>query len=141
MIEIKHLKKSFGAHHVLKDVNLNIEEGKVTTILGGSGSGKRTLIKCMMRLQNATSGEILLNGRDISKEQNPMRLAACVWRLFGSQICFGYPRRSVYDRRYCLYGDKRLYARIFKVLCIWLFGSHRLLLQRHQHARRSRRSG
>lgn len=82
MIEIKHLKKSFGAHHVLKDVNLNIEEGKVTTILGGSGSGKSTLIKCMMRLQNATSGEILLNGRDITKEQNPMRLAA-LRRHFG----------------------------------------------------------
>ena len=46
MIEIKHLQKSFGAREVLKDVNLTIEDGKVTTILGGSGTGKSTLIKC-----------------------------------------------------------------------------------------------
>lgn len=82
MIEIKNLKKSFGDHHVLQGVNLTIEDGKVTTILGGSGSGKSTLIKCMMRLQNATSGQILLNGRDITQEQNPLRLAA-LRRHFG----------------------------------------------------------
>ena len=82
MIQIKHLKKSFGEHHVLQDVNLTIEDGKVTTILGGSGSGKSTLIKCMMRLQNASGGQILLNGKDITREKNPMRLAA-LRRHFG----------------------------------------------------------
>ena len=82
MIEIKHLKKSFGAHHVLRDVNLNIEDGKITSILGGSGSGKSTLIKCMMRLLDADGGEIIVRGKDITKVRNPFRLAA-VRRHFG----------------------------------------------------------
>ncbi len=82
MIEIKHLRKSFGSHVVLKDVNLKIEEGKVTSILGGSGSGKSTLIKCLMRLEDATSGEILVNGKNITRVTDPVRLAA-VRRHFG----------------------------------------------------------
>ena len=82
MIEIKHLKKTFGEREVLRDVNLTIPDGKVTTILGGSGTGKSTLIKCMMRLQNATSGQILVNGRDITKINDPIRLAV-IRRHFG----------------------------------------------------------
>lgn len=82
MIEINHLQKSFGSHHVLKDVNLKIEDGKVTTILGGSGSGKSTLIKCLMRLETPTGGEIRVNGRDITKVTDPMRLAV-IRRHFG----------------------------------------------------------
>lgn len=82
MIEIKHLQKNFGEREILKDVNLNIPDGKVTTILGGSGTGKSTLIKCMMRLQNATGGQILVNGRDITKVTDPIRLAV-IRRHFG----------------------------------------------------------
>lgn len=82
MIEIKHLEKAYGERKVLYDVNLKIEDGKVTTILGGSGSGKSTLIKCLMRLHNATSGQILVNGRDITKVTDPMRLAV-IRRHFG----------------------------------------------------------
>lgn len=82
MIEIKHLKKSFGSHAVLQDVNLKIEDGKVTSILGGSGSGKSTLIKCMMRLQTADGGQIIVNGKDITRVRDPFRLAA-VRRHFG----------------------------------------------------------
>lgn len=82
MIEIKHLQKDFGERQILKDVNLTIPDGKVTTILGGSGTGKSTLIKCMMRLQDATSGEILVNGRDITKVTDPIRLAV-IRRHFG----------------------------------------------------------
>jgi len=82
MIEIKHLKKTFGEREVLRDVNLIIPDGKVTTILGGSGTGKSTLIKCMMRLQDATSGQILVNGKDITKINNPIRLST-IRRHFG----------------------------------------------------------
>ena len=82
MIEIKHLQKTFGERKVLQDVNLAIPDGKVTTILGGSGTGKSTLIKCMMRLQDATGGQILVNGKDITKENNPLRLSA-IRRHFG----------------------------------------------------------
>lgn len=82
MIEIKHLQKSFGTRQVLADVNLTIPDGKVTTILGGSGTGKSTLIKCMMRLQDATGGQILVGGRDITKITDPVRLAV-IRRHFG----------------------------------------------------------
>lgn len=82
MIEIKHLQKSFGSHHVLRDVNLNIEEGKITCVLGGSGSGKSTLIKCLMRLQNATGGQILVDGQDITKVNSSLQLAS-IRRRFG----------------------------------------------------------
>lgn len=82
MIEIKHLKKSFGEKHVLKDVNLTLEKGQTTCILGGSGSGKSTLIKCLIGLLETTSGQILLDGRDITKIKSEVKLAA-IRRRFG----------------------------------------------------------
>lgn len=82
MIEIKHLQKTFGDKHVLKDVNLTIPKGKTTCILGGSGSGKSTLIKCLIGLLEATGGQILVDGRDITKIKSEVKLAA-VRRRFG----------------------------------------------------------
>lgn len=82
MIEIKNLKKDFGPKHVLKDVNLTIPKGKTTVILGGSGCGKSTLIKCLIGLEDATAGEILVGGRDITKIHSEMKLAA-LRRKFG----------------------------------------------------------
>ena len=82
MIEIIDLKKSFGPKQVLKDVNLKIEDGKVTCILGGSGSGKSTIIKCLVRLIEATSGQILVDGKDVTKIHSEVKLAA-IRRHFG----------------------------------------------------------
>ncbi|MCQ2410205.1 MAG: ABC transporter ATP-binding protein [Elusimicrobiaceae bacterium] len=82
MIEIRNLQKNFGDKQVLKNVNLNIEEGKVTCILGGSGCGKSTLIKCLMRLEDATSGQILVNGKDITRIHSEIKMAA-IRRHFG----------------------------------------------------------
>ena len=82
MIEIVHLKKSFGEKHVLKDVSLQIPRGKTTCILGGSGSGKSTLIKCLIGLLEATGGKILVDGHDITKIKSEVKLAA-LRRRFG----------------------------------------------------------
>ncbi|MBQ3666922.1 MAG: ABC transporter ATP-binding protein [Elusimicrobiaceae bacterium] len=82
MIEIKHLQKTFGEKHVLKDVNLNIPKGKTTCILGGSGSGKSTLIKCLIGLLDVSGGQILVDGRDITKIKSEVKLAA-LRRRFG----------------------------------------------------------
>ncbi len=67
MIEIKHLKKVFGSKVVLKDVNLNIYENKITYILGLSGQGKSTVIKHIVGLLKPTSGEVLVDGVDVGK--------------------------------------------------------------------------
>ena len=82
MIEIKHLQKTFGEKHVLKDVNLQIPKGKTTCILGGSGSGKSTLIKCLIGLLEVSGGQILVDGRDITKIKREVKLAA-LRRRFG----------------------------------------------------------
>lgn len=58
MVEIKHLKKSFGKLEVLKDVSLHVDDGQVIVILGPSGSGKTTLLRCLNFLEHAESGEI-----------------------------------------------------------------------------------
>ena len=67
MIEIRHLRKVFGNKEVLRDVNLNIYEGKITYILGMSGQGKSTIIKHIVGLLKPTSGEVLVDGVDVGK--------------------------------------------------------------------------
>ena len=47
IIEIEHLRKSFGENEVLKDINMNVNKGEVVTIIGSSGSGKSTLLRCI----------------------------------------------------------------------------------------------
>jgi len=65
IIEIKHLKKSFGNHEVLKDIDFAVKQGDVTSIIGASGSGKSTLLRCINLLETPSSGEILYNGEII----------------------------------------------------------------------------
>jgi phospholipid/cholesterol/gamma-HCH transport system ATP-binding protein len=67
MIEIKNLTKSFGSNHVLKGVNLKIERGKTTVIIGASGCGKSVILKHIIGLLKPDSGEILIDGEDITK--------------------------------------------------------------------------
>lgn len=63
IIDIKHLGKSFGNHVVLKDIDFSVSEGDVTCIIGASGSGKSTMLRCINLLETPTSGEILYKGR------------------------------------------------------------------------------
>ena len=71
IISVKNLKKSFGKNVVLKDINLEIEEGEVVCIIGPSGSGKSTLLRCMNRLEKINKGSIIVKGENIaSKETN-----------------------------------------------------------------------
>jgi phospholipid/cholesterol/gamma-HCH transport system ATP-binding protein len=64
-IDVIDLKKSFGGNHVLRGVNLQVEEGTTTVILGGSGSGKSVLMKHMIGLLHPDSGEVLIEGENI----------------------------------------------------------------------------
>ena len=70
MLEIKGLKKSFKAKEVLKNLNLSINEGEIVCLLGNNGAGKTTVINCILRMIQAYSGSILLDGRDIFTYKN-----------------------------------------------------------------------
>lgn len=63
IIEIEHLRKSFGENEVLKDINMNVNKGEVVTIIGSSGSGKSTLLRCINLLEKPTDGKIIYNGK------------------------------------------------------------------------------
>ena len=63
LFEMKHIKKSFGALDVLKDISLEVDKGEVLSIIGPSGSGKSTLLRCATGLENPDSGEIVKNGK------------------------------------------------------------------------------
>lgn len=62
ILEINHMKKSFGEVEVLKDISMKVEEGEVFGIIGPSGSGKSTLLRCATGLETPDSGEIHYNG-------------------------------------------------------------------------------
>ncbi|WP_096259504.1 ABC transporter ATP-binding protein [Lebetimonas natsushimae] len=67
MIQIRHLRKVFGKKEVLKDINLDIVDKKITYILGMSGQGKSTIIKHIVGLLKPTSGNVLVDGVDVAK--------------------------------------------------------------------------
>ena len=67
MIKIENLNKYFGGKHVLKNINLQIEKGEVVALIGPSGSGKSTLIRCIDYLEEPTSGNIYINGKNIAQ--------------------------------------------------------------------------
>ena len=65
-IHVKDLRKSFAHNEVLKGISVDITEGEVVCVIGPSGSGKSTFLRCLNRLENATSGEIVVDGNTIS---------------------------------------------------------------------------
>ncbi|MGT2846111.1 amino acid ABC transporter ATP-binding protein [Streptococcus massiliensis] len=68
ILEIKHLKKSFGKNEVLKDISLTIHEGEVISIIGSSGSGKSTLLRSINLLEQPSGGEIHYKGTNVLAE-------------------------------------------------------------------------
>ena len=66
MITVKNLTKSFGDNHVLKNINEHIAPGEKVVIIGPSGSGKLTFLRCMNLLEVPTSGQIIFDGKDIT---------------------------------------------------------------------------
>lgn len=67
MIKIEGLNKYFGDKQVLKDINIEIEDGEVISLIGPSGSGKSTLIRCINYLEKPTSGNIYINNKNLAK--------------------------------------------------------------------------
>ena len=72
VIEIKNIRKDFGKRTVLKDINFDVYEKEVVSIIGSSGSGKSTLLRCINLLERPTEGEILFHGKDIVSGSMPL---------------------------------------------------------------------
>ncbi|MBQ7461091.1 MAG: ATP-binding cassette domain-containing protein [Bacteroidaceae bacterium] len=75
MIQIRDIKKSFGTLEVLKGIDLDIEKGKIVSIVGPSGAGKTTLLQIMGTLDKADSGSVIIDGIDVMKLSDAKRSA------------------------------------------------------------------
>ncbi|MFF5207326.1 amino acid ABC transporter ATP-binding protein [Streptosporangium sp. NPDC000396] len=85
MIKVQGLNKWFGDHHVLRDIDLDVEQGEVVVVIGPSGSGKSTLCRCLNRLETAGSGDVLIDGVPAPVEGRELaRLRADVGMVFQS---------------------------------------------------------
>jgi len=75
IIEMKDIQKHYGEFHALKDINFNVKKGEIVVVCGPSGSGKSTMIRCINKLEEITSGTIVVNNQDINdKKVNINRL-------------------------------------------------------------------
>ena len=93
MIEIRGLNKYFGDLHVLKDIDLAVEEGEKVVIIGPSGSGKSTLIRCVDYLEEPTSGEVIIDGTPLTKK-NHLEMARTYSSMVFQQFNL-YPNMTV----------------------------------------------
>ena len=71
ILEIKNLHKSFGSNEVLKGIDLSLEKGNVLAIIGSSGGGKTTLLRCINFLERADKGTITVNGKTVFDADDP----------------------------------------------------------------------
>ena len=90
VIQLVHLEKSFGAHVVLRDINLTVNKGEVISIIGSSGSGKSTMLRCINLLEEPSGGQILFEGNNITgKEMKLSNYRAKVGMVFQQFNLFG----------------------------------------------------
>lgn len=96
IIELQHLKKSYDGVEVLKDINFTISKGEVLSIIGSSGSGKSTMLRCINLLEKPTGGDILYHGESIlSSKFNQNKFRSKVGMVF--QQFYLFENMSVMD--------------------------------------------
>lgn len=85
VIEVRHLRKSFGDNKVLNDISLSVSKGEVLSVIGSSGSGKSTMLRCINLLETPSGGDILFEGNSIiGKKKDICRYRAKVGMVFQS---------------------------------------------------------
>ena len=108
ILEIRHLSKSFGTHHVLRDIDFTVCPGDVTSIIGASGSGKSTLLRCINLLETPSSGEIRFHGEDIMSRKG----GAAAYR---SKVGMVFQSFNLFDNmtvlRNCMIGQEKVLKR------------------------------
>ena len=83
ILRLEHLEKTFGTHQVLRDISFSVNKGDVIRIIGSSGSGKSTMLRCVNLLEEPTGGKIVFEGKDIAgKELNLSQYRARVGMVF-----------------------------------------------------------
>ncbi|MCR6481183.1 ABC transporter ATP-binding protein, partial [Variovorax sp. ZS18.2.2] len=91
-LELKNIKKSFGDVNIIKGVDLEIQKGEFIVFVGPSGCGKSTLLRLIAGLEPITSGNLMLDGKDITWAPSGKRDLAMVFQSYAL-----YPHMSVYD--------------------------------------------
>jgi multiple sugar transport system ATP-binding protein len=89
-LELHRIEKSYGAYHALRGIDLSVEEGEFIVMVGPSGCGKSTLLKTIAGLETISSGQILISGRDVTKEEPGDRGIAMVFQSYAL-----YPHMTV----------------------------------------------
>ena len=116
LIEVRHLRKEYPGVVPLKDVNAYVDAGEVISIIGPSGTGKSTFLRCLNRLETPTSGQILVDGVDMCDPEVDLdamrRKMGMVFQSFnlfdhmlvaenimlGPTRLLGVPRQQAYER-------------------------------------------
>lgn len=104
VLEVKNLNAWFGDHHVLKNINLNIQSNEVLALIGPSGCGKSTFLRCLNRLHEETKraraeGQILFRGQDINASSvDPVSLRKNIGMVFQKPVPF--PGLSIIENAY-----------------------------------------
>ncbi|MGO6676690.1 sn-glycerol-3-phosphate ABC transporter ATP-binding protein UgpC [Rhizobium leguminosarum] len=89
-LELRQINKNYGAYHALRGIDLSVAQGEFIVMVGPSGCGKSTLLKTIAGLEEISSGQILINGRDVSKQEPGDRGIAMVFQSYAL-----YPHMTV----------------------------------------------
>lgn len=96
MIEFKNVEKYYGQFHALKNINIQFEKGEVVVVIGPSGSGKSTMLRTINGLETISSGQLLINGKDLfSKEVKLTEVRKNIGMVF--QHFNLYPNKTVLE--------------------------------------------
>ena len=92
IVEIKGVNKIYGKNHVVKDLNLNIEEGEFLTLLGSSGCGKTTTLRMIAGFEEPTTGTITVEGERVDEKEPFERNVNTVFQSYAL-----FPHKTIYD--------------------------------------------
>ena len=92
IVSLRHVEKWYGNHHVVKDMNLEIQEGEFLTLLGPSGCGKTTTLRMIAGFENATSGTIEVQGQRVEEKGPYERDVNTVFQNYSL-----FPHMTVFD--------------------------------------------
>ncbi|MDO5649491.1 MAG: amino acid ABC transporter ATP-binding protein [Gallicola sp.] len=108
ILQLNHLKKNFGSVEVLKDINMDINKNDVISVIGSSGSGKSTMLRCINLLEEPTGGDILFHGNSIlAKNYDEKEYRAKVGMVFQQFNLF----RNLNVLENCVVGQMKVLGR------------------------------